>query len=458
VSVLNLRMSVAALSPVLDTVQRDLGLSSTVAGLLSTVPVVCFGLFALATPKLIGRFGMERLLVLAMVVITAGIALRVLPPIAALFAGTAVLGAGIAVGNVLVPSIIKQDFAGKTGLMTGLYSVMLFVGPAISAGFTVPIMHATGLGWRPTIALWGGVGVLAVVLLAPHAARRPRAARGAAGQRPKGLWKDPLAWMVTSFMGLQSLGYYSFVAWIPTLLQDRGMSAGQAGWMLSYSTFPGLAMALVTPLFIRGKPRRAAALVACSAVCCGIGYVGLASDPVPLAYLWLTFLGIGQGMSISLALGFIVARAPDVHHTAHLSTMAQSGGYLIASTGPVVLGVLYDVTGGWTVPMLALIVILVPMLIAGLGASRDRHILESGQGVTAASRRVQQALAGPAGSWPTFLPGLASRRDDHLRQDVTTGLEVMRLERRVDLAQVVDGELEGRLVGLVGSQDGVVHS
>jgi CP family cyanate transporter-like MFS transporter len=379
VSVLNLRMAVTALSPVLDTIQRDMGLSSTVAGLLSTVPIICFGLFALATPRLIGRFGMERLLVLAMVVITAGIALRVLPPIAALFAGTAVLGAGIAVGNVLVPSIIKQDFAAKTGLMTGLYSVMLFVGPAFSAGFTVPIMHATGLGWRPAIALWGGVGVLAVVLLAPHAARRPRAARGGAtGRRPKGLWKDPLAWMVTSFMGLQSLGYYSFAAWIPTLLQDHGMTAGQAGWMLSYSTFPGLAMALLTPLFIRGRSRRAAALVICAVVSCAIGYLGLASDPVPLAYLWLTLLGIGQGMSISLALGFIVARAPDVHHTAHLSTMAQSAGYLIASTGPVALGVLHDVTGGWTVPVLTLTVILIPLLIAGLGASRDRHILDPG--------------------------------------------------------------------------------
>jgi MFS transporter, CP family, cyanate transporter len=376
VSALNLRMAVAALSPVLDTVQSQLGLSSAVAGLLSTVPILCFGLFALATPRLIRRFGMERLLVLAMVVITAGIALRVLPPVAALFAGTAVLGAGIAVGNVLLPGLIKQDFAAKAGLMTGLYSVSLFVGPALSAGLTVPIMHATGLGWRPAIALWGGVAVLAIALLAPRAARDPRTAgSGSTRERPQGLWKDPLAWMVSGFMGLQSLGYYSGVAWIPTLLQDHGMSAGQAGWMLSYSSFPGLAMALITPLVIRGRARRAAALVVAAAVACAIGYVGLIVAPVSLAYLWLTVLGLGQGMSISLALGFIVARAPDVHHTAHLSTMAQSVGYLIASVGPVGIGILHDLTGGWTIPMLALTVILVPLLIAGLGASRDRHIL-----------------------------------------------------------------------------------
>jgi CP family cyanate transporter-like MFS transporter len=378
ISALNLRMAVAALSPVLDTVQRELGLSSTVAGLLTALPIMCFGLFALTTPRLIRRFGMERLLVLVMVVITAGIALRVLPPLAALFAGTAVIGAGIAVGNVLLPGLIKQDFAARAGLMTGLYSVSLSAGPALSAGLTVPIMHATGLGWRYAIALWGGVAVLAVILLLPHAIRRPPLARTTSLARPKGLWKDSIAWMVTGFMGLQSLGFYSVVAWIPTLLQDHGMSAGQAGWMLSYSNFPAIAMALITPLVIRGRSRRAAALVVIAVAACGVGYLGLMAAPLSLTYLWMTFLGMGQGMAISLALGFIVARAPDVHHAAHLSTMAQSAGYLIASTGPFGIGVLHEVTGGWTVPMITLTVILVPLLVAGLGASRDKYITTDG--------------------------------------------------------------------------------
>jgi MFS transporter, CP family, cyanate transporter len=379
VSALNLRMAVTALSPVLSTIQRDTGMSSAMAGLLTTVPIFCFGLFALTTPRLIRRFGMERLLVLVMVVITAGIALRVLPPLAALFAGTAVLGAGIAVGNVLLPGLIKQDFAARSGLMISLYSVALFVGPAMSAGLTVPIMHATGLGWRDVIALWGGIAILAVALLVPHAARRPHMAGvGAAQPGPKGLWKNPLAWMVTGFMGLQSLGYYSGVAWIPTLLEDHGMSAGQAGWMLSYSSFPGLVMALIAPLVSRGRPRVAAAMVVTVAACCAVGYLGLMSAPTSLAYLWMTILGIGQGMAISLALSFIVARARDVHQAAHLSTMAQSVGYLIASVGPLSVGVLHDVTGGWTVPMLALTAVLIPLLIAGLGASRDKYITTDG--------------------------------------------------------------------------------
>jgi CP family cyanate transporter-like MFS transporter len=382
VTALNLRMAVAAISPVLNQVQRDTGLSSTQAGLLSTVPVLCFGLFALVTPPLIRRFGMERLLLLALVVITAGIALRVLPPVAALFAGTAVLGMGAAIGNVLLPGLIKQDFSGHTSLMTGLYSVSLFVGPAISAGLTIPLMHATGLGWRPTIALWGGLAVICVGVLAPHAFSRPAPLRHVVPAQavpqglPRRLWSDPLAWMVAGFMGLQSLGYYSGVAWIPTLLEAHGTPPGQAGWMLSYSSFPGLTAALVTPLLIRGHARRAAGMVVTATVACGIGYVGLALAPVAMPYLWLTILGLGQGMCISLALGFIVARAPDVQHTARLSTMAQGVGYLIASAGPFGLGALHDLTGGWKVPMLALTSILVPILLTGLGASRERHVLD----------------------------------------------------------------------------------
>jgi CP family cyanate transporter-like MFS transporter len=378
VTALNLRMAVAALSPVLNQVEHDTGLSSTQAGLLSTVPVLCFGLFALVTPPLIRRFGMERLLLLVLVVITAGIALRVLPPLAALFAGTAVLGMGIAVGNVLVPGLIKQDFSRQAGLMTGLYSVTLFVGPAISAGLTVPLTHATGLGWRPAIAVWGGLAVICIGLFAPHAMSRPTPRRqaGRTQPMPRGLWSDPLAWMVAGFMGLQSLGYYSCVAWIPTLFEAHHMSAGQAGWLLSYSSFPGLAAALVTPLVIRGRSRRAATTVVIATVACGTGYVGLAIAPVAMPYVWLTILGLGQGMCISLALGFIVARAPDVQHTARLSTMAQGVGYTIASVGPFGLGALHDLTGGWMIPMLALTGILLPMLLTGLGASRNRHVLD----------------------------------------------------------------------------------
>ncbi len=382
---LNLRIAIAAVSPVLSAIQQDTGVSSTLAGLLATVPVICFGVFALPTPRLIRRFGMERLLWLTMVLLTAGILLRLLPSLAALFAGTAVIGAAIGVANVLLPAVIKRHFPGHVGVMTGLYSMSLFAGAALSAGLTVPLEHVVGVGWRPALGVWALPAAVAVAVWAPHA----RAPRTVGPPEPeqlpiRGLWSDRVARMVTGFMGLVALSYYATLTWLPTLFEDHHMPAAQAGWMLSFSSFPAIAAALATPALDRRSRRPATMIVVC-VVTCAIGYLGLIVAPVPLVYLWMVNLGVGQGIGISLALGYIVARAPDSHHTAHLSTMAQSVGYLIACLGPLTLGALHDLTSGWTVPFAVLALILVPLFFVGLGASRDRLVLASSQPVT--SRR-----------------------------------------------------------------------
>jgi MFS transporter, CP family, cyanate transporter len=375
---LNLRIAIAALPPVLGDIQHGTGLPSSVTGLLTTIPVVCFGAFAFGTPRLTRHFGGNRLLWLTMLLLTGGIVLRLQPSVAALFAGTLVVGAAIAIGNVLMPGVIKRDFGSRTGLMTGLYSMALFVGPALSAGLTVPLGTVTGLGWRDVLALWAVPAVLAAVAWAPQALRpgsRPAAASGdSAAPRLRALWRDPVAWAVALFMGLQSLGYYAMLTWLPTMFTDHHMPAGQAGWMLSFSSFPGIVTALATPVIER-RLRRHQAMVVAAVLLCAIGYLGVLADPVPLAYLWMTALGLGQGATISLALGYIVARSPDHAHTGQLSTMAQGAGYLIACLGPLGLGLLHSATGSWTVPMLALTAVLVVELITGLQASRDRHVL-----------------------------------------------------------------------------------
>jgi CP family cyanate transporter-like MFS transporter len=372
---LNLRISIAALSPVLDTIQHDTGIGSAGTGVLTAVPVVCFGAVALSAPRLIRRFGLAPLLGSTMAVVAAGCALRLVPTTAALFAGTAVIGAGIAVGNVILPGIIKRDFAGRTALMTGLYSVSLFVGAAISAGLTVPIEHVTGLGWRPVLGLWGIAALAALGCWAPRMGREPVGGDTDPGQgRVTGLWSDPLAWQVTAFMGLQSFGYYAMLNWLPTILEDHGMAAGRAGWMLSFSAFPGMAAALATPLL--GHRLRPQVLVVAGVASCAAGYAGLIVAPMSGTYGWMVLLGVGQGIAISLALGYIVARAPDSRHAAELSTMAQGVGYLIACTGPFLLGALHSATGGWTVPLVLLLAVLVPLLVAGLGACRARHVLD----------------------------------------------------------------------------------
>jgi MFS transporter, CP family, cyanate transporter len=398
---LNLRIGVASVGPVLTAIEHGLGVSSSAASLLTTIPVFAFGAFAFLTPSLTKRVGVHRLLGVTMLVVTGGIAIRMVPSMWALFGGTVLLGAAIAVGNVLMPAAIKQDFAHRVGLMMGLYSTALFVGAAVASAFTVPLLTAFG-GWRPALGFWALPAVLALVVWLPRALRRtapprPAATPGStapagtapAGTAPAGpatasairdepsiarLLRDPVAWAVTATMGLQSLSYYAALTWIPTILQDAGMSAHNAGLMLSYSAFPGVVGALVTPVVAK-HVRPGWLLGALSVVLCAAGFVGLLVAPAAAPWVWMTLLGLGQGGAISLSLSYIVLRSPDSRHTAHLSTMAQGVGYLFAGLGPLGLGVLHAVTGGWTVPIVALLVLLVVQLVTGVAASRDRHVL-----------------------------------------------------------------------------------
>lgn len=372
---LNLRIAIASVSPVLKAIQRDTGISSTLASLLTTVPIICFSIFALPTPRLIRRFGMERVLWMTMIGLTVGILVRLVPSLAALFAGTIMIGVGVAVANVLLPSVLKRDFPQRIGLMTGLYSMSLFVGAALSAGLTVPLEHVAEIGWRPAMAVWALPAMVAIAVWTPQA-RASRLTHSTAPLLPpiRGLWSDQVAWMVAGFMGLQSLGYYATLTWLPTLLEDHHMAASHAGWMLSFSSFPAIAASLTTPTLAR-RSRHPSSMVALCVTLCAIGYLGLIVAPVSLAYLWMVALGLGQGVGFGLALGYMVARAPDSHHTAQLSMMAQSVGYLIACIGPLALGAIHDLTSGWTVPMLTLTLVLVPLLLTGLGASRDRQVL-----------------------------------------------------------------------------------
>lgn len=373
--VLNLRLAVAAIPPVLGQIERETGLSPAAAGVLTALPVVCFGAVALLTPPLFRRVRMAPLLLLTMVAVVVGVTIRLDSTLVALFAGTIVLGSGIAVANVLVPGLIKRDFPAQAAVMVGLYSVGLSLGGAISAGLTVPVEHLLHFGWRPAVAIWGVFAVLALVLWAPQV-RLPEPTEAGPPEPAVGraLWRDRLAWSVTVFMGLQSLAFYATLSWLPTILEDHGMSQAAAGWVLSYSFFPAMAAAFATPVIQRRVGWQPALVLACVAFW-GTAYVGLIAGPADAPYIWGTLLGIGQGVALALGLGFIVARAPDSHLTAHLSTMAQGVGYLIAAAGPFLLGALHAMAGGWTVPLLLLLANLVPLTIAGFIASREGHVL-----------------------------------------------------------------------------------
>ncbi|WP_406147381.1 CynX/NimT family MFS transporter [Streptomyces sp. NBC_01012] len=376
---LNLRPALVAVSPLTPVIGREAGLSSPAISLLTSLPLLCFGLLAPVSPRLGRRLGMERALLIAMVLVVAGTLVRLLPNMVALFGGTVVIGAGIAVGNVLLPGLIKRDFPHRVGPMMGVYSMTLFAGAASAAGLTVPLQHLSGLGWRAMLACWGALAVLALAVWLPQLRSHHRVSSHTATEAAhpvRGLWRQPLAWHVAAFMGLQSLTYYAATAWIPTLLKGAGLSQGVAGWMLSFSSLLGIAGSFLAPVL--AERRMPAGLVAVvSTVLCAAGIVGLLAAPAGAPYLWMLLLGLGQGGAISLAMLFIVQRAPDTRHVAQLSSMAQCFGYILAACGPLALGTLHDATGTWTVPLLALLALLVAQAFFGVLASRERHVRES---------------------------------------------------------------------------------
>jgi|SRR5579863_3283454 len=370
----NLRLTVAAVPPVLNQIRHTTGLSSAGAGLLTAVPVFCFGLVALASPRLIRRFSMGPLLSLTLFTVIGGCIVRLVPAMPPLFLGTILLGSGIAVGNVLIPSLIKRDFPHQRVLMTALYSVALSGGATIAAGLTVPIQHALGVDWRVAIALWAVPAMIAVLVWMPHV--REEAVRDDGHGAPiPGLWRDPLAWCVTGFMGLQSFGFYAMLSWLPTIAEAHGVSPSRAGLLLSLASFSGMVGALTAPSLERRLGRSSRMLGLCVIVCTA-GYTGLLVAPSTATFVWCVLFGSAQGATLALALGYIVARAPDSHHAAHLSTMAQSGGYLIASAAPFAMGALHGATGSWTLSIVMLMMILMPMLLTGLVASQDRFVLD----------------------------------------------------------------------------------
>ena len=369
---LNLRSALTVIGPLIRDLRAGDGLSGTGVGLLAAAPLLAFGLISPLGPRLAARFGIERTLVVCMLVLSASLALRPLPSVALLFAGTLAAGAAIAVANVLLPALVKRRFGEQATFVTGIYSVALGVGAALAAGLAVPSEEWLGGSWRAALAVWAIPALLSALVWLPLLGGARGHAASAAGIRVN-LWRDRVAWSVTAYMALLAVQFYSQVAWLPEIYRHEGMSKGAAGALLSLSLVVGIPMGFVVGT-LSGRLRNQRPIVCGGGLVILGGWVGVLVAPDAAPGLWAVLLGVGFGTGFTLVLSLFVLRADDTSHAVALSGMAQSVGYGLAAVGPIAVGALHDATGGWHVPLIVLIGVAVADLAVGLLAGSDRFV------------------------------------------------------------------------------------
>jgi MFS transporter, CP family, cyanate transporter len=413
---LNLRPAIASVPPVLPDIQRDLGLSGTAAGALTALPVVCLGLFAPVAARLAARFGVDRVVAWALVVLGAGTLARAVGGAAGLFAATFLAGIGLAVGGALLPGIVKAHFAAdRAATVTGLYTTGLAGGALLAAALTVPLRNLFGGSWAPALAVWALPAVAALAVwrqVAPRPAAAgsappaglgapapdPPGSLSAAGAEARGLdppaasdlpaeaaappgqglpWRSGLAWRVTLYTGLQSLLFYASLTWLAPLFQAHGWSAERAGALLAVFSLTQLVSTLGLPVLAdRTGDRRPWIALAVSA--CTAGLLALAVAPLAAPWLVAAVIGFGTGGMFAMALTLLVDAAADPAASRRLSGMAFLVGYLLAAAGPAAVGGLYDATGGFTAAFLALVAVGVVTLALGVSVRRGQVVWAAG--------------------------------------------------------------------------------
>ena len=377
---LNLRTAITSLPPLFPDLQTQLHLSTATLSLLAATPVICFGVVSAFTAWLNRRYGEEMILLVALVLLTAGLLLRGVAPGVMLFPGTVLAASAIAVLNVLLSSMAKRRWPERAGLLIGIYLTTLSAGAILSSLLSVPLYDSSG-SVQLALGVWAVPAALAVLLWLPQLRYRtvglaPAAADGAVVAPARAgvkVYRYALTWQVTAFMALQSLLYYAVLSWLPTIFQDRGDSAVTAGNLLALMGVGNLTTSLLVPVLAHRRPSQRG-LVVPSLIGTAAGLAGCLWAPLGSAPFWVLVLGVSQGSCLGLAIFFMLARAPDAGVAASLSAFAQSVGYLVASAGPLLVGLLHSATGSWNLPVVLLLVLCAAELATGLLAGRPLQL------------------------------------------------------------------------------------
>ena len=386
----NLRAGITAVGPVLPDIEQQGGLTGFEASLLVSLPLIAFAVISPFAPRLAESLGLERVLGLALAVLALGIIIRSTPGPGFIWIGTVLLGAAIAVMNVLIPALIKRDWPHKIGPMTGVYQSVTALTAALASGVVVPIAQVAPSGWRFALGIWAGTAIIGLAIFLPWIVGRRKPTKDLPGRSelrdehgalrttpparrhaklPVG---SALAWQVTAYMGLQSTVYYTMVTWLPAVQVFNGASAVEAGWYHFAFQACGLVGTLFTASMIpRTRSQSGLGILFTSSAV--IGVIGLLTMP-GLSLLWALFIGFCTGGAIVLAMALFGLRTVDYHQAAGLSSMAQSVGYLLAALGPVMIGVLRDATGTWTIPLLTILGVIIAQGVFVALAGRNRTL------------------------------------------------------------------------------------
>ncbi|MDN5768633.1 MAG: MFS transporter [Humibacillus sp.] len=375
----NLRAGISSIGPVLVEVRADTGLSSALAGLITSIPLLCFAAVGVSAPALARRFGAETVIGWSAGLLGLALLARVIGGTATLLIGTLLACAGIALVNVLLPVVVKTRFPTRIGLVTGVYTAALAAGSATAAAVSAPLANA--FGWRTALGAWGVIalvgGALWVLVMRSRSGSPARAVEGpdglvapprAGGAPLSHLVRQPMVWALAVFFGTQAVLAYVQMGWLPTIFSDAGFSAGESGLLLSVSILAGVPVSFLAPSLAARRADQRPWTVGLTLISIA-GVTGLLIAPTQGAWLWAVLLGIGSGtFALVLSLFGLKTRSPS--STAAVSAFGQSVGYLIAAVGPFGFGLLHDAEGGWSLPLTGVLAVLVVQVAAGAVAGR----------------------------------------------------------------------------------------
>ncbi len=372
----NLRPAITSVGPLIGWIRADLDISNGTAGFLTTLPLIAFALLSLAAPQLSRKWGNELTVFAGLIILACGILIRSTGTVPGAFLGTSLIGIGVAIGNVLLPGIVKEKFPDKVGLMTSVYTTSMATFAAVGSGLSIPLAEGMHLGWKSSLAFWIVFAISAILIWFPQLGSHDKSSSVqpvtiATGQCS--MWRSPLAWQVTFFMGLQSFLFYCTVAWLPAILQSHGINEALAGWLVSIMQFIGLPATFITPVLANRLPhQKGIAMIIGTIQLAGI--LGLFASNMFILIISIVLNGIAQGASISLALAFLGMRTVNAGEAARLSGMSQSVGYVLAAIGPILLGFLFDWTQSWDSSLVVLSLATILMTFAGMGAGRRGYV------------------------------------------------------------------------------------